>query len=92
MEKGRGQTQEDRNRLIDCGICCTNTPCVLCLGTEAAGVDPQRFGGALVAIVTAGYEHSAAVTEGGVLFTWGSGEADSDDAGSQVPGGLATTT
>ncbi len=57
----------------------------MCLGTEAAGVDPQRFGGALVAIVTAGYEHSAAVTEGGA-------EADSDDAGSQVPGGLATTT
>jgi len=28
------------------------------------------------------------VTEGGALFTWGKGEEDSDDAGSQVPGGL----
>ena len=44
--------------------------------------------GAQVAKVAAGLYHSAAVTEGGALFTWGKGEEDSDDAGSQVPGGL----
>ncbi len=50
-------------------------------------VDPQHFGGAQVATVAGGY-HSAAVTEGGALFTWVRGEADSDDAGSHAPGGL----
>ena len=49
-------------------------------------VDPERFAGAQVATVAAGLSHSAAVTEGGALFTWGRGEAD--QAGSQVPGGL----
>jgi hypothetical protein len=36
-------------------------------------MDPQRFGGAYVATVAAGAYHSAAVTEGGALFTWGVG-------------------
>jgi alpha-tubulin suppressor-like RCC1 family protein len=44
------------------------------------------------ATVAAGSEHSAAVTEGGALFTWGRGEAVLDDAGSQVPGGLGHTS
>ncbi len=48
-------------------------------------VDPQRFDGAQVATIAGGWFHSAAVTEGGALFTWGRGKADSDDAGSQVP-------
>jgi hypothetical protein len=43
------------------------------------------------ATVAAGSEHSAAVTEGGALFTWGMGEEDLDDAGSQVPCGLGNT-
>jgi len=51
-------------------------------------VNPQRFGCAQVATVAGGWSHSAAVTEGGALFTWGRGEAnpdnDSDDAGSQM--------
>ena len=42
------------------------------------------------ATVAAGSEHSAAVTEGGALFTLGRGEAV--DAGSQVPGGLGHTS
>ena len=54
-------------------------------------VDPQSFGGAQVTTVAGGYYHSAAVTEGGALFTWGRGEADdTDDAGSKVPGGLGS--
>ena len=40
-------------------------------------VDPQRFGGAQVATVAGGAYHSAAVTEGGALFTWGKGKTDS---------------
>jgi len=38
-------------------------------------VDPQRLAGAQVSTVAAGLGHSAAVTEGGALFTWGRGEA-----------------
>jgi hypothetical protein len=34
-------------------------------------VNARRFAGAQVATVAAGCEHSAAVTDGGVLFTWG---------------------
>jgi alpha-tubulin suppressor-like RCC1 family protein len=49
-------------------------------------VDPQRVGGVQVATVASGYYHSAAVTEGGALFTWGRGKAY--PPGSQTPGGL----
>lgn len=52
-----------------------------------ARVDPQRFAGAQIATVAAGWEHSAALTEGGALFTWGRGEVASY-ARSQVPAGL----
>jgi hypothetical protein len=48
-------------------------------------VDPQRFAGAKVDTVAGGFCHSATVTEGGALFTWGKGQSESDDAGSQVP-------
>lgn len=49
-------------------------------------VGPEHFAGASVATVAGGYDHSAAVTEGGALYTWGQGEASYP--GSQVPGGL----
>jgi alpha-tubulin suppressor-like RCC1 family protein len=49
-------------------------------------MDPQRFAGAQVSTVAAGLGHSAAVTEGGALFTWGRGEAFR--TASQVPVGL----
>ena len=48
-------------------------------------VGPEHFAGASVATVAGGVDHSAAVTEGGALYTWGKGEAS---YGSQVPGGL----
>jgi alpha-tubulin suppressor-like RCC1 family protein len=48
-------------------------------------LDPQRFGGAQFAAVTDWFSHSAAMTEDDDLFTWGRGEADSNDAGFQVP-------
>jgi alpha-tubulin suppressor-like RCC1 family protein len=51
-------------------------------------VDPQRFGGAQVATVAGGAYHSAAVTEGGALFTWGKGKTDSCHPRHLVPGGL----
>ena len=47
-------------------------------------VGPEHFAGASVATVAGGYEHSAAVTEGGALYTWGHGEFP----GTQMPGGL----
>jgi hypothetical protein len=49
-------------------------------------VDPQHFAHAPISAVAAGFDHSAAVTAGGALYTWGKGEAD--HTGSQVPGGL----
>ena len=49
-------------------------------------VDPQHFAHAPISAVAAGYYHSAAVTAGGALYTWGRGEAK--PTGSQVPGGL----
>ena len=49
-------------------------------------VGPEHFAGASVATVAGGADHSAAVTEGGALYTWGQGEASYP--GSQVPGGL----
>ena len=49
-------------------------------------VDPQHFAHAPISTVAAGYSHSAAVTAGGALYTWGQGEAE--PTGSQVPGGL----
>jgi alpha-tubulin suppressor-like RCC1 family protein len=49
-------------------------------------VDPQHFAHALISAVAAGPDHSAAVTAGGALYTWGKGEAGY--TGSQVPGGL----
>ena len=49
-------------------------------------VGPEHFAGASVATVAGGAEHSAAVTEGGALYTWGQGEAAY--VGTQVPGGL----
>ena len=49
-------------------------------------VGPEHFAGASVATVAGGFDHSAAVTEGGALYTWGKGEASYP--GSQVPGGL----
>lgn len=49
-------------------------------------VDPQHFAHAPISTVAAGYSHSAAVTSGGALYTWGQGEAW--PTGSQVPGGL----
>ncbi len=42
-------------------------------------VDLQHFAHAPISAVAAGYYHSAAVTAGGALYTWGRGE---------VPGGL----
>jgi len=39
-------------------------------------VGPQHFGGACVTTVAAGFTHSAALTEDGKLYTWGSGEVD----------------
>jgi hypothetical protein len=49
-------------------------------------VDPQHFAHAPISTVAAGFDHSAAVTAGGALYTWGRGEAE--HTGSQVPGGL----
>ena len=49
-------------------------------------VDPQHFAHAPISAVAAGDYHSAAVTAGGALYTWGQGEAQ--PTGSQVPGGL----
>ena len=49
-------------------------------------VDPQHFAHAPISAVAAGQSHSAAVTAGGALYTWGKGEAE--HTGSQVPGGL----
>jgi len=49
-------------------------------------VDPQHFAHAPISAVAAGFDHSAAVTAGGALYTWGQGEAQ--PTGSQVPGGL----
>ena len=49
-------------------------------------VGPEHFAGASVATVAGGYDHSAAVTEGGALYTWGNGKPY--DPGSQAPGGL----
>ena len=49
-------------------------------------VDPQHFAHAPISAVAAGVQHSAAVTAGGALYTWGKGEAEG--TGSQVPGGL----
>ena len=49
-------------------------------------VDPQHFAHAPISAVAAGESHSAAVTAGGALYTWGKGEAE--HTGSQVPGGL----
>ena len=49
-------------------------------------MDPQHFAHAPISTVAAGYSHSAAVTVGGALYTWGQGEAE--HTGSQVPGGL----
>jgi alpha-tubulin suppressor-like RCC1 family protein len=39
-------------------------------------VDPKRFSVVKIATVTGGYWHSAVVTEGGALFTWGRGKTD----------------
>jgi alpha-tubulin suppressor-like RCC1 family protein len=50
-------------------------------------VDPQHFAHAPISAIAAGASHSAAVTAGGALYTWGKGEAG-DNPGSQVPGGL----
>jgi alpha-tubulin suppressor-like RCC1 family protein len=49
-------------------------------------VDPQHFAHAPISAVAAGEPHSAAVTAGGALYTWGKGEGG--HTGSQVPGGL----
>jgi alpha-tubulin suppressor-like RCC1 family protein len=49
-------------------------------------VDPQHFAHAPISAVAVGDSHSAAVTAGGALYTWGKGEAG--HTGSQVPGGL----
>ena len=49
-------------------------------------VDPQHFAHAPISAVAVGDSHSAAVTAGGALYTWGRGEAE--PTGSQVPGGL----
>ena len=49
-------------------------------------VDPQHFAHAPISAVAAGEPHSAAVTAGGALYTWGEGEGG--HTGSQVPGGL----
>jgi alpha-tubulin suppressor-like RCC1 family protein len=38
-------------------------------------VDPQHFAHAPISAVAAGFDHSAAVTAGGALYTWGKGEA-----------------
>ena len=50
-------------------------------------VDPQHFAHAPISAVAAGVQHSAAVTAGGALYTWGKGEGGYNP-GSQVPGGL----
>jgi hypothetical protein len=47
--------------------------------TEAgadARVDPQHFAHAPISAVAAGFYHSAAVTAGDALYTWGKGEAE----------------
>jgi len=59
-------------------------------------VEAQRFGHAKIISAAAGWTHSAAVTEHGVLYTWGEGicveeEADEDDEDeelNEVPAGL----
>lgn len=51
-----------------------------------ARVDPRHFAHAPLCAVAAGECHSAAVTEGGELYTWGRGEALG--LPSQAPGGL----
>ena len=38
-------------------------------------VDPQHFAHAPISAVAAGFQHSAAVTAGGALYTWGKGKA-----------------
>jgi alpha-tubulin suppressor-like RCC1 family protein len=38
-------------------------------------VDPKHFAHELISAVAAGFYHSAAVTAGGALYTWGKGEA-----------------
>jgi len=56
---------------------------------EPTRVDPQCFAGAQVATVAGGRFHSAAVSAGGELFTWGQGEAfQASFPASQVPSGL----
>ena len=50
-------------------------------------VDPQHFAHAPISAVAAGESHSAAVTAGGALYTWGTGETGCYP-GPQVPGGL----
>ena len=51
-------------------------------------VDPQHFAHAPISAVAAGEEsHSAAVTAGGALYTWGKGEVEYS-SGSQLSGGL----
>jgi len=49
-------------------------------------VYPQYFAHAPISVVAAGNFHSAVVTTGGALYTWGQGE--SRWSGSQLPGGL----
>jgi alpha-tubulin suppressor-like RCC1 family protein len=49
-------------------------------------VDPLHFSHAPISAIAAGDYHSAAVTAGGNLYTWGKGEAN--NPGSQLPGGL----
>ena len=50
-------------------------------------LDPQHFAHAPISAVAACNNHSAAVTAGGALYTWGKSDAG-DIPGSQVPGGL----
>ena len=48
-------------------------------------VGPEHFGGAQVVSVSCGHNHSAAVTKGGALYTWGQG---APYPGSEIPAGL----
>ena len=52
-------------------------------------VEAQHFGDAKIVSATAGHAHSAAVTEHGGLYTWGTGtRVESDDGEVEVPWGL----
>ncbi len=53
-------------------------------------VDPQHFAHAPISTVAAGFDHSAAVSSGGALYTWGRGRQG--PLGLSCPAAWATST